>query len=312
MSALPFEANVFDFRQLRYFIAVAEELSFSRAAQRLHLSQPPLSQQIQALERDLGVLLLNRDKRNVALTEPGRVFLEQARQILAKAEEARGHVAEAAAGYTGLLRLAYTVSVTFHPALPHALLRHGQTAPGVRLALSEMYTEPQFAALLTGQIDVGFVRDEPKHEGDRDALRLDVIDREPLLLALPTGHPLAGRSRIGLAEVAREAFVVQPRELAATLYDRLVQLAMKADFHPQIRQHAQQINGLLMLVAAGVGLALVPASMRTVSLAGVSYVAVDDSDAYMLLAVATRRNNPSPAIAKFLATVEESKVCMGL
>ena len=303
---------MFDFRQLRYFIAVAEELSFSRAAQRLHLSQPPLSQQIQALERDLGVLLFNRDKRNVALTEPGRVFLEQARQILGKAEEARGQVAEAAAGFTGLLRLAYTVSVTFHPALPHALLQHRRIAPNVRVALSEMYTEPQFAALLTGQIDVGFVRDEPKHEGDREALQLEVIDREPLVLALPAGHRLAGRSSIRLEEVSRESFVVQPRELAATLYDRLVQLAMKADFHPQIRQQAQQINGLLVLVAAGMGLALVPASMRAVGLAGVSYTSLDDPDATMLLAVATRRNDPSPVLAKFLSTVAESKATVGL
>ncbi|HEX7817413.1 LysR family transcriptional regulator [Dyella sp.] len=303
---------MFDFRQLRYFIAVAEELSFSRAAQRLHLSQPPLSQQIQALERDLGVLLFNRDKRNVALTEPGRVFLEQARQILAKSDEARVQVAEAAAGFTGLLRLAYTVSVTFHPSLPHALLRYRDVAPSVRVALSEMYTEPQFAALLTNQIDVGFVRDEPKHESDREALQLEVIDREPLVLALPAGHHLADRQSVSLHEVSREWFVAQPRELAATLYDRLVQLAMTADFHPKIRQHAQQINGLLVLVAAGMGLALVPASMRAVGLAGVCYVQLDDPDATMLLAVATRRDDPSPVLNKFLSTVDESKVSVGL
>lgn len=303
---------MFDFRQLRYFIAVAEELSFSRAAQRLHLSQPPLSQQIQALERDLGVLLFNRDKRNVALTEPGRVFLEQARQILGKADEARSQVAEAAAGFTGLLRLAYTVSVTFHPALPDALLRYRRVAPNVRVSLSEMYTEPQFAALLTGQIDVGFVRDEPKHDADREALRLDTIDREPLLLALPSDHPLASRASIDLREVAREYFVVQPRELAATLYDRLVQLAMKSDFHPKIRQHAQQINGLLVLVAAGMGLALVPASMRTVGLAGVSYVALNDPDATMLLAIATRRDDPSTVLANFLSMAAESQAMVGL
>ncbi|MFC5743351.1 LysR substrate-binding domain-containing protein [Dyella tabacisoli] len=303
---------MFDFRQLRYFIAVAEELSFSRAAQRLHLSQPPLSQQIQALERDLGVRLLDRDKRNVALTDPGRVFLEQARQILAKADEARTQVTEAAAGFSGQLRLAYTVSVTFHPALPETLLRYGQLAPNVRVRLSEMYTESQFDALLASQLDVGFVRDEPKHEDDRQALRLDLIDREPLLLALPSGHPLAGRSSVSLREVSNEAFVVQPRELAATLYDRLVHIAIKANFHPLIRVHAQQINGLLVLVAAGMGLALVPASMSTVSLTGVSYVPLDDPDAYMLLAVASRADDTSPVVAKFLSTLTESKRAVDL
>lgn len=303
---------MFDFRQLRYFVAVAEELSFTRAALRLHLSQPPLSQQIQSLEQDLGVRLLERTKRHVALTEPGRVFLEQARQILAKADEARSEVTAAAAGYSGQLRLAYTVSVSFHPALPQALLRYGQIAPNVRLKLSEMYTEPQFAALLAGEIDVGFVRDEPVHALDARDLRFDVIDREPLLLALPAGHHLAKRDCLRLAEVAGDAFVSQPRELASTLYDRLVKLAATAGFQPTIAQHAQQINGLLALVAAGLGLALVPASMRTVQLAGISYVSLEDSDAHLLLAVASRASERSPALQQFLATVADTVATPGL
>lgn len=303
---------MFDFRQLRYFIAVAEELSFTRAAQRLHLSQPPLSQQIQALEQDLGVRLLERDKRNVMLTPPGRLFLDQSRQILAMADEARTQVAEAAAGFSGHLKLAYTVSVSFHPALPQTLLKLGQNAPKVRVWLSEMYSEPQFSAIRNGQIDVGFVRDVPTHEDDARVLRLDVIDREPLLLALPAGHRLAGRQSVELGEVAGDPFVVQPRELAATLYDRLVRLAANAGFHPVIRQHAQQINGLLALVAAGIGLALVPASMQVVKLAGVSYVPLADPDAYLLLAVASHAENPSPVVLQFLETVAQAKTALGL
>lgn len=303
---------MFDFRQLRYFIAVAEELSFTRAAQRLHLSQPPLSQQIQALEQDLGVRLLERDKRNVALTIPGQLFLEQARQILAMAEDTRTRVAEAAAGFSGHLKLAYTVSVSFHPALPQVLLRLGQNAPNVKVWLSEMYTEPQFSAIRNGQIDVGFVRDVPTHEDDARALRLDVIDREPLLLALPDRHRLAGRQSIELGEVIGDPFVIQPRELAATLYDRLVRLAAKAGFHPVIRQQAQQLNGLIALVAAGIGLALVPASMQAVKLAGVSYVPLADHEAYLLLAVASRKENPSPVVSQFLETVNDAKTALGL
>jgi DNA-binding transcriptional LysR family regulator len=303
---------MFDFRQLRYFIAVAEELSFTRAAQRLHLSQPPLSQQIQALEQDLGVRLLERDKRNVTLTAPGRLFLDQARQILAMADEARTQVAEAAAGFSGHLKLAYTVSVSFHPALPQTLLRLGQNAPNVRVWLSEMYSEPQFSAIRNGQIDVGFVRDVPTHEDDARALRIDVIDREPLVLALPSGHRLAGRQRVELSEVAGDPFVVQPRELAATLYDRVVRLAAKAGFHPVIRQHAQQINGLLALVAAGIGMALVPASMQVVKLAGVSYVPLGDPDAYLLLAVASQVDSASPVVQQFLETVNQAKAALGL
>jgi DNA-binding transcriptional LysR family regulator len=302
---------MFDFRQLRYFVAVAEELSFTRAAIRLHLSQPPLSQQIQSLEQDLGVRLLERNKRNVALTEPGRVFLDQARQILAKAEDARSHVTAAAAGYSGQLRLAYTVSVSFHPAMPQSLLRFGLIAPNVRIHLSEMYTEPQFAALLAGQIDVGFVRDEPVHAKDARRLCLSVIDREPLLLALPSGHRLAHRTSLGLAEVAEDPFVSQPRELAATLHDRLVQLAGAAGFQPRVAQKAQQINGMLALVAAGLGLALVPSSMRVVRMAGVNYVPLEDSNAHMILAVACRKDDRAPALLQFLSTVAEAALPQG-
>ena len=303
---------MFDFRQLRYFVAVAEELSFTKAAIRLHLSQPPLSQQIQALERDLGVRLLERTKRQVALTEPGRIFLEHARHILAQADDARSDAAAAAAGYSGQLRLAYTVSVSFHPALPQSLLRFGQLAPNVRLQLSEMYTEPQFAALLAGQLDVGFVRDAPLYGKDATGLHLRVIDHEPLLLALPAGHLLAGRASLHLSEVAGDAFVSQPRELAATLYDRLVKLAAAAGFQPRIVQQAQQVNGLLALVAAGLGLALVPASMRVVRMAGVSYVPLDDADSSLLLAVACRMNDRSPALLQFLATVGVATGAPGL
>ncbi len=303
---------MFDFRQLRYFIAVAEELSFTRAARRLHISQPPLSQQIRALEEDLGARLFDRDKRNVALTAPGRVLLEQARQILAKGEEARLEVSQAAAGFSGRLRLAYTVSVSFHPALPQVLLRFGEHAPQVRVLLHEMYTQAQFAALLDERIDVGLVRGAPRSDEQVEGVRIDVIDREPLLLALPSGHRLGRRRQLRMEELAGEPFVVQPRELAPTLHGRLLHLAAHAGFTPLIGQQAQQLNGLLALVAAGIGLALVPASMQVVRLAGVSYVPLVDPDAFLLLAVASRKDNPSPVLAQFLQTVCETRTALGL
>lgn len=297
---------MFDLRQLRYFVAVAEELSFTRAAIRLHISQPPLSQQILALERDLGVTLLERNKRRVVLTEPGRVFLGDARQILTQTELARSRAEATAAGHSGRLRLAYSLSVSFHPVLPRALLRHRQVAPAVNLQLSEMYTERQFAALLANEIDVGFVRGEPRHPQDARKLQLRVIDREPLMLALPANHALATRPTLTMHELAGESFVTQPRELAATLHNRLAALADAAGFRPRIVQQAQQINGLLALVAAGLGLALVPSTMRVVHLAGVSYVPLVDPLAHLLLAVACRAGDHSPVLAQFLATVESS------
>jgi DNA-binding transcriptional LysR family regulator len=296
---------MFDFRQLRYFVTVAEELSFTRAAIRLHISQPPLSQQIQALERDLGVTLLERTKRKVALTEPGKVFLEQARQILAQAELARSRTTAVAAGHSGQLRLAYTLSVSFHPALPGTLLRHRQVAPGVDVQLREMNNAPQFAALLANEIDVGFVRTEPRHLQDARKLRLRMLDREPLMLALPSSHPLAARTELRIGEVADEDFVTQSRDVAATLNDRLATLANAAGFQPRTVQQARQISGMLALVAAGLGVALVPATMRAVHLAGVSYVPLADPAAQMLLAVASRVDDASPVLAQFLATVDE-------
>ncbi len=291
---------MFDMRQLRYFVAVAETLSFTQAAQRLHMSQPPLSQQIRALEDDLGVRLLDRNKRRVLLTGPGRLFLEEARKILAQAEAARLSVSGAAAGYTGRLRLAYAGSVAFHPTLPHALLNLSDVAPGIRVELREMYSEQQYMALAARQIDAGFVRARAKDARLEQETELRTIDREPLLLALPATHALAGRERIHLHEVAKEPFVTQPRALSTTLYDTLVQLAARVGFYPAIRQEVQQVTAMLTLVSAGVGLALVPASLRAVQLEGVRMIPLEDENAYQLLAVATRMKDDSPVLRRFL------------
>jgi DNA-binding transcriptional LysR family regulator len=293
---------MFDLRQLRYFIAVAETLSFTQAARRLHISQPPLSQQIRALEQDLGVRLFDRTKRRVELTEPGRLFLDEARKVLAQADAARLSVADAAAGYTGRLRLAYPSSVSFHPVLPRTLLKFSEAAPGVQVELSEMYTDAQYGALSTGQIDAGLVRARPKHRQWEQELDLLVIDREPLLLALPSAHPLAAKDRVHLSEAAQDPFVAQPRALSTTLHETLTELAARAGFRPAIRQEAQQLTGLLVLVSAGVGLALLPASLRAAKLEGVSMVPLADEGATQLLAVATRRGDHSPVLQRFLDT----------
>ncbi|HEX7341625.1 MAG TPA: LysR substrate-binding domain-containing protein [Rhodanobacteraceae bacterium] len=298
---------MFDLRQLRYFVAVAETLSFTHAAERLHLSQPPLSQQIRALEEDLGVRLFDRSRRHVALTEPGRLFLDEARLVLAQAATARLTATEAAAGRRGRLRLAYPASLSFHRALPQTLLRFAETSPGVEVDLNEMYTETQYKALVSGQIDVGLVRALPKDQGTAAQLELEVIDNEPLLLALPRSHRLAGRQRIKLREVATEAFVTQPRAYSTTLYDTLVQMATAAQFHPMIRQEAQQVTGLLALVAAGIGMALVPESLRAVHLPEVCLVGLEDAQAELLLAVAWSKNHPSPIMAGFLEAVRSCR-----
>ncbi len=301
---------MFDLRQLRYFVAVAEELSFTRAARRLNLSQPPLSQQVRALEDDLQVRLLDRTRRRVSLTEPGRLFLGEARKILAQAEAARLVATGAAAGYSGRLRLAYPSSLSFHPALPKSLLRFSKAAPGVQLELSEMYTEEQYDALLAGRIDAGFVRALPKSRQLDSELHIEVLDHEPLLLALPSTHALAGRKRLYLREVAGEDFVTQPRAFSTTMHDTLARLATHGDFHPPIRQEAQQMTSLLALVSAGIGLALVPASLAAVHLAGVSLVALADEGATLLLAIACRTGDRSAVLERFLDTLDRPAVAV--
>ncbi|UPG92966.1 LysR substrate-binding domain-containing protein [Luteibacter aegosomatissinici] len=303
---------MFDLRQLRYFVEVAETLSFTQAAQRLHISQPPLSQQIQALEADLGVRLLDRNRRRVALTEPGRIFLIEAKAILARAEAARTVVAEAAAGFTGNLKLAYALSISFHRALPETLIRFSHAAAGVSLHLVEMPTNAQYDALLSGQIDVGLLRAPPEGVANARQLKMEVIDQEPLVLALPASHRLARQPSVTMADLAGERFVAPPRAYAATLIDRLNMLAGKANFRPNIYQEAQQIPSLLPLVAAGMGVALVPASLRAVTLDKVAFVTIDDPEAWMLLAVGWRADNTSPVLEIFLRTVREARAKLGL
>ncbi|WP_343224669.1 LysR substrate-binding domain-containing protein [Oleiagrimonas sp.] len=291
-------------RQLRYFVAVAEALSFTSAARTLHISQPPLSQQIRALEEDLGVRLLERTKRRVALTEPGRLFLEEARKLLAQAESARVAVTNAAAGYTGRLRLAYPVSAAFHPALPRTLLEFARIAPAVQVELTEMYTSALYDALLADQVDVGYVRALPP-ESMRQRLQIRELDREPLFLALPAAHPLASRGRIDLRDLADTPFVSQPGRYGTTIYNALVTLTAKAGFHPNIVQEAQQVTGLLALVSAGIGVALVPASLQAIHLHGVRLRQIDDPEAVLLLALATRIDTNIPVLERFLAMVDE-------
>lgn len=298
---------MFDLRQLRYFVAVAETLNFTEAAQRLHISQPPLSQQIRALEEDMQTRLFERNKRHVALTEPGRLFLQEARGILARANAARDVISEAADGRKGRLRLAYPASLVFHSALPHALLRFSDIAPDVTLDLHEMYSQAQYEALTTGQIDAGLVRAQPKSANIAEQLDSEVIDHEQVLLAMPANHPMANRDRVAMADVAGEAFVTQTRSYSTTFRDALLRMAATNGFHPNIRQEAQQITGVLALVSAGVGMALVPSSLRVVQLPEVRMLELTDTEAEIMLAVTWRKAEPSPVLARFLEAVRAGK-----
>lgn len=288
-----------ELRHLRYFIAVAEELNFTRAASRLHIGQPPLSQQIQGLEEELGVRLFERSKRRVELTEAGRRFLAKAYGILDETDQAIDCARRAARGEIGELRIGFTSSVPFTSLLPDLIRQYRQQRPEVTLTLREMFTSDQYAALEDKRIDLGFVR----YTGIAIPPGIDVreVRHDPLRLVINAGHPLADRPAVSLAEVRDEGFITYPRGVGTGLTTLLRQLCQAAGFEPRIVQEAVEATTQIGLVAAGLGVALLPSPLECVRIEGVRYLALQDAGAYLSLGVATRRGDASPLVGQFLA-----------
>ncbi|MEO8203020.1 MAG: LysR family transcriptional regulator [Betaproteobacteria bacterium] len=286
-----------DLRQLRQFVAVAEHLHFGRAAQALHISQPPLSRSIQDLEAKLGARLFERSRRKVELTPAGRWYLEEARQVLARLERASRAVAELAAGGAGSLRIGF-VTIADYSVLPALLSRFKAAQPGVTLSLRELVTEAQLEALAAGDLDLGFVLPPlPGREVDSIA-----VNREPLVIALPARHPLAAtQGPLGVRTLADEPFVMVPASLARGLSDVVLGLCTRAGFAPRIAQEAVQMQTVVSLVSSGLGVAIVPASLLNLRRSGVIYRAVRDAHPKIELRLAWRRDARSAALTRFVA-----------
>jgi DNA-binding transcriptional LysR family regulator len=285
-----------ELRHLRYFVAVAEELHFGRAAQRLHISQPPLSMQIQALERSVGTQLLNRTQRRVNLTEAGRHFLEECRHILARLETASSDARRAERGELGQLAVGF-VTVADYNVLPQVLRQFRDHYPAVRLTLKESTTDAQLADLNAGRIDVGFLLPPVSDE----SLHVEPVLREPLLAALPTRHPLAQRpGPLSLPELAISPFILFPRAMAPGLYDAIVTFCRSAGFSPRVDQEAVQMQTIVSLVSAEMGVALIPASMENLQRTGVTYKALRETSPEVETALAWRKSDSLPALALFL------------
>lgn len=253
-------------RLLRQFVAVAEELNFHRAAERLHMAQPPLSQAIRKLEDALGLSLFERSNRSVALTPAGTAFLVSARRVLALIDEGIREAQAVAAGRAG--RLSITFVGTAHDLLPAALRRFRTEYPGVELVLREATTAEQIAAIAAGEADIGLMR----RPGIMIAqLASETLLREPILAALPVGHQLAERDRVPLAALAGDAFIGTPRQLGIGFHDQIIGLCRLAGFSPRIVQEARQMQTVASLVAAGLGVALIPASLALMPRAGVAF-----------------------------------------
>jgi len=291
-----------ELRHLRYFVAVAEELHFGRAAERLHMSQPPLSMQIRALEGELGVQLFLRTQRRVSLTQAGAVFLGEARQILARTESAMLLAQRASRGEVGDLAVGF-VSTADYNVLPPLLREFRTRAPAVRLTLHESTTDRQLADLVDGRIDIGFVL--PPVEDPRLAYR--TIHREPLVVALPARHPLARKpGKVRLVALAEAPFILFPRPLAPSLYDAVVSFCRSAGFSPHVEQEAVQMQTIVSLVSAEMGVALIPASLRHLGRTGVIYKALLEASPLTEIGLAWRRDDPLATLKVFLAVAKQA------
>ena len=285
-----------ELRQLRYFVAVAEELHFRRAAARLHMSQPPLSQQIAQLEDELGCRLLTRSRRRVELTPAGEAFLRDARTLLSELDGAVATARRIDTGQAGLLRVNFVGSALLS-IVPGIVQRFRAGRPSVEIELHERSTVEQLRALTSGVVDVGLVR--PPIELDA-GLRAEGVMRERMIAAVPANHPLASLRRIPLRRIAAEPLVLFPREQAPGFHDLLTGRLAATGTFGQVAQYAPEMLTIIGLVAAGVGLSLVPASVGRLALDGVTYRPLAGAPDAELLAV-TRADDTSALVRAFVA-----------
>jgi DNA-binding transcriptional LysR family regulator len=295
-----------ELRHLRYFLAVAEELHFHRAAERLHISQPPLSQQIRALERELGVTLLERNRRRVTLTVAGEGFRDDARAILGAVDRAAERARNVARGSLGTLSIGFVGSAMFSPTLPDILRTFRALHPDVDLILRELPTVAQLHAIVGGELDVGVIRG-PVEPDDIDArLELMSIQREHLVAALPADHRLASRRRLRAGELRGDSFVILARREAPGLYAGLATAMGDAGVPDDVLEVAE-MQTIISLVAGGFGVSLVPASVGQVERTGVAFRPLVGPTPTIELALAWRPAGDSPVRDAFLAVARAQR-----
>ena len=289
-----------EFRHLRYFVTVAAERSFSRASEKLHIAQPPLSRQIQQLEEELGTQLLHRG-RPITLTESGRYFFEQALQVLQRTDEIRAMTRRIGAGKTQQFGIGFVAS-TLYSTLPELIRRFRLMVPDVEIVLSELTTLEQAVALKDGRIDIGFGR----LRFDDDGLIRRVIREEKLSVAIPHGHVLNRiRRPLKLKHTADEPLILYPKTPRPSYADQVLSFYRKLGLEPKVGFEARELQTALGLVAAGVGIALVPSSVRRLGRDDVDYLALDEPEITSPIIVSSRPNDRSPLLAHILNLIGE-------
>jgi len=303
-----------ELRHLRYFIAVAEEGRIVRAAERLGMQQPPLSQQIKALERELDVQLLRRKARGVELTEAGRAFLDNARAMLAQYDHTFETTRRAARGEQGQICVGVTPTGPFHPFVPRVIRAFREAFPRVSVNLEESLSTALVESLRSEQVDVAFLRTpiaDPK-----DLVIIPLLD-EPMVVALPTGHPLAQIARgpdrgITVKALAGETFIVygrphKPGQHGLGQYEAMIAACHAAGFSPRIGQEAPRISSTLNLVAVGLGISLIPASLARMNVDGVTYRRLKgNNQPKAILNLASRRGDTSAVVRQFLNLIRRA------
>ena len=289
-----------ELRQLRYFLAVAQELHFGRAAEKVHIAQSPLSRQIRQLEDSLGVKLFNRTRHRVELTEAGRAFVAHARAVLATTEQARQGAVKAAAGLYGRVSIGYTNSAIY-TLFPQLLVQHRRTHPQVEIVLRDSLLTPmQIDALIDRKLDIGFLRPPVGNA----AIESFVVARQTLLMACPAGHPLLQNEEVDLSRFADQPFVMFSRGLDSALTTTMLRVCHEAGFHPHIEQEVGVVPPVGCLVAHGMGGALVPSSAREMEFRGVEFRNIKGVDEELVMAMAWNREVESPARDSFIKLVK--------
>ncbi|WP_058909965.1 LysR family transcriptional regulator [Entomohabitans teleogrylli] len=288
-----------ELRHLRYFIAVAEELHFGRAAARLNISQPPLSQQIQILEQQVGARLLARTNRNVSLTAAGQQFLVDARQIMSQVDAAASRAARLHQGETGELRIGFTSSAPFIKPVSDTLSQFRQQYPDVHIQTREINTHAQIAPLNEGALDVGLMRNTVLP----DTLTWRRILREPLLALIHHRHPLAEKAHISLQDLSSEPFVFFDPRVGTGLYDDILGLLHRYGITPTITQEVGEAMTIIGLVAAGLGVSILPASFRRVRLNEMVWMPIQEPEAVSEMWLVWARHREQSAVAEHFITL---------
>jgi DNA-binding transcriptional LysR family regulator len=283
-----------ELRHLRYFVAVAEDLHFGKAANRLGISQPPLSQQILALEREIGARLFERSNRRVELTNAGKLFLKEALEILCKVERAAALAQRIHQGQVGEVKIGFFGSAPFVEEFQRLVFDFLKQHPHVNLVLQEMPTYQQVDAILDGRLDLGFVRPLQPRPTPIQSVE---ISRERLAVVMRSDHPLASKDHeLSVADLASESLVMYARSIGSGLYQKIVDLCRDAGYAPNVAQEANATPTMMGLVAAGIGISILPASLERLSFEGLKFVLLRDPKAQTAVFLAKRWDDRSALV----------------